>query len=135
MNAQTAIEAIVMIGGIFAGFFGLIKYILSKFEKINGKFFEYIEKKNGHLERISDRFSSTVEKNHDVIQDLSVKVDRMNENDGAIMLALKNSAVALDRTSGILDRAVKVIELQEKKEIMKEININNKREDALAANN
>ena len=37
-----------MLGTIFAGFFTLIKFLLT-----------HLEKKNGHLERIADKFNET----------------------------------------------------------------------------
>lgn len=47
----------IMLGGIFAGFFALIKYLLN-----------HLERKNGHMERIADKFDGTVNRMTDVIE-------------------------------------------------------------------
>jgi predicted PurR-regulated permease PerM len=93
-NSTVIIQAIVLIGGIFAGFFALIKYIL------------------GYVERISGTFASTIEKSHEVINKLSSKVEGMNDNDTAILEALKNNSEALATNGQIVSQALKIIAKQ-----------------------
>ena len=67
-----------LIAAIFAGFFALIRYIMTKQEKITNSFLTYIETKNGNLERVADNFARTTEKHHDTIKQVAVELGKLS---------------------------------------------------------
>lgn len=113
-DSGTIIQYILLVGGIFTGFFGLVKFIIGKFEKQYDRFMSYFEKKDAHIERISQKFTQAVEENQSIARDLSVKMNIMNQNDDRILKSIESN-------SHTLDRAVKVIELHEKHDLLKTV--------------
>ena len=76
---------IALIGGIFTGFFGLIKYIVSQqqkqneaLQKSNDTFMTYIKEKNGHNERIANEFSQRVAEGQTILRELTAEVKNLS---------------------------------------------------------
>lgn len=113
-DSGTIIQYILLVGGIFTGFFGLVKFIIGKFEKQYDRFMSYFEKKDAHIEKISQRFTDAIEENQSVTRDLATKMNTMNQNDDRILKSIESN-------SQTLDRAVKVIELHEKHALLKTV--------------
>jgi hypothetical protein len=103
-----------LIAVIFTGFFAIIRYLMNFTERTNKNNMAYMEKKDAHIERISNNFSITISENQKVTTDLSTKIGQMNDNDGQILKAL-------ERNSHTLERAVTIIELQEKNTALKTV--------------
>jgi len=85
MNWNILIEIIIAVGAILAGFFGLVKYIVSQntkreaiilenYNKQQTQMMEFYEKKNGHLERISNKFSESNDAMTKAINDLTTEI-------------------------------------------------------------
>jgi len=100
------IALIGAVGALLLALYGFMKFVISKFESMHNKFIDYIERKDAHSERQSNDFT-------DAVRDLSENVNQMNKNDDRILSALESNSIALGR-------AVKVLELHEKKGIIEE---------------
>jgi hypothetical protein len=103
-----------LIAVIFTGFFAIIRYLMNFTERTNTNNMAYMEKKDAHIERISNNFSETISEHQKVTTDLSTKIGHMNDNDAQILKAL-------ERNSHTLDRALIIIDLQEKNTALKTV--------------
>lgn len=106
MEGSIIIGVMTAVGGLFAGFFALVRYMVNENGKLqssfiaeNGKiqasFLEHLQQKNGHNERIVERFDATVNKMYPVIAELQVQIQRGNDQHMNLVHVLNEASRAL----------------------------------------
>jgi len=85
---EVELQTIILIGGVFTGFFGLVKFIMVKQQKLTDTFLTYIQVKNGNLERVAENFSKHVERSNQTMEKVAVQLEKNSE---AVRHHLENS--------------------------------------------
>lgn len=96
----------VIIGGIFSGFFVIYKQFLAYLEKKDAA----TAKKDEDLKEITNRFITSNERshevftrNHEALTALTTQVNIMNNNDTKVLKALDDNSIILTRAIGIIE--------------------------------